>query len=295
MWRSVWLVLGLTFLTGAVFGEELPPVGLSGTEVRELASSLIDQTYRIFVALPRGYGASEARYPVIYVLDADILFGTVAETARLLPLEGFFLGRQSVPEALIVGIAYPGGFDEMAAKRGRDFTPTTEPSQDGAARFFRFLKEQLIPMIESNYRADPGDRALIGTSAGGLFVLDTLLRHPGTFQRYLATSPRMDDILFRREEETASRMKDLPGTLYLSAGDAGEIEQQIAAGVETFHTRLAARGYPSLRLIHESLEGESHVSAQPIAFTHGLKAVFETPPGGAEATPPSPAGIPSGD
>ncbi len=115
----------------------------------------------------------------------------------------------------------------------------------------------------------------MGTSAGGLFALDTLLRHPGTFQRYIATSPRMDEIIFRHEAAYAERHRaeqhqDLRSVLYLSAGTEGEIEQQIAAGVEKLHTSLAAREYSDLRLVHESLEGESHVSAQPTAFTHGL-------------------------
>lgn len=257
-----------------------PEATLYDTEVKSLASSFADQEYRLFVALPRGYATSEERYPVLYVLDADILFGTITETARLLPLEGFFLGRQSVPDLIVVGIAYPGGFDEMAEKRGRDFTPTSElgvdpqSEPDGAARFFRFLKEQALPFVDQTYRTDPGDRALIGSSAGGLFILDTLLRHPGTFQRYIATSPRMDEIIFRHEAAHAKQHRNLSAVLYLSAGTEGEIEQQIATGVETFHARLSARKYPGLRVMHENLVGENHVSAQPTAFTHGLKAVY---------------------
>lgn len=266
----------------------LPRATLYDTEVRSLSSSFAEQEYRLFVALPRGYAESEARYPVLYVLDADILFGTISETVRLLPLEGFFVGRQSVPDLIVVGIAYPGGFAEMAQKRGRDFTPTAEwgadpeSEPDGAARFFRFLKEQAIPFVDEAYRTDTGDRALLGTSTGGLFVLDTLLRHPGTFQRYVAASPRMDEIVFRHEAAHAEKPRDLPAVLYLSAGTEGEIEQQIAAGVERFHARLAARKYPGLRLVHESLKGENHVSAQPTAFTHGLKAVYGETVGAAE-------------
>ena len=259
-----------------------PEATLYDTEVRSLASSFAEQEYRLLVALPRGYADSEARYPVLYVLDADILFGTITETARLLPLEGFFLGRQSVPDLILVGIAYPGGFDEMAQKRGRDFTPTSEfgadpkSEPDGASRFFRFLKEQAIPFVDGKYRTDPDDRALIGTSAGGIFILDTLLRHPGTFQRYVATSPRTDEIIFRHEAAYAEQNRNLRAVLYLSAGTEGEIEQRIAAGVQKLRASLSARNYPDLRLVHDSLEGESHVSAQPTAFTHGLKAVYST-------------------
>ncbi len=260
-----------------------PQATLYDTEVRSLTSSFAEQDYRLLVALPRGYAESERRYPVLYVLDADVFFGTITETARLLPLESIFLGHQSVPDLILVGIAYPGGFDEMSQKRGRDFTPTAEfdadpdLEPDGAARFFSFLKEQAIPFVDDTYRTRPGHRTLLGTSAGGLFVLDTLLRHPGTFHRYIATSPRMDDILFRHETAYADQHPNLNAVLYLSAGTEGEIERQIADGVERFHAILTVRNYPDLRLVHESLKGENHVSAQPTAFTHGLKAVFGKP------------------
>jgi enterochelin esterase-like enzyme len=41
----------------------------------------------------------------------------------------------------------------------------------------------IIPYIEKTYRAAPGarNRAMAGLSLGGLWTLDTLLLHPGTF------------------------------------------------------------------------------------------------------------------
>ena len=257
-----------------------PQASISNTEVHDLNSSFADQEYRLLVALPPGYDQSEQRYPVLYVLDADAFFGTITETARLLPLENFFLGHRVVPNLIVVGIAYPGGPAEMIEKRGRDFTPTAEhggnaqSEPDGAALFFRFLKEQAAPFIDQTYRTRAGDRGLIGTSAAGIFILDTLLRHPGTFHRYIATSPRMDEIIFRHEAAYAEHHEDLSAILYLSAGTEGEIEQQIAAGVQRFHTQLSGRQHPSLQVTLESFEGESHVSAQPTAFTRGLKAAY---------------------
>ncbi len=275
----------LIVLSSGIFGRSSgpPKVAIENTEVHHLSSSFVDQDYRLLVALPRGYAESERRYPVLYVLDADAFFGTITETARLLPLESFFLGHRWVPDLIVVGVAYPGGLAEMTEKRGRDFTPTAEypaPPQsepDSAELFFRFLKDQAIPFIDQTYRTRPGERGLIGTSAGGLFVLDTLLRHPGTFHRYIATSPRMDEIIFRHEAAYAEDHRDLPAVLYLSAGTEGEIEQHIAAGVERFHTQLKTRQHTPLQVVFESFDGESHVSAQPGAFTRGLKAAYGLP------------------
>ncbi len=277
------LALGVALALGSApaFAEtrKFPPVSLYDSEVRSLTSTFSDQEYSLLVSFPKDYATSDKTYPVLYLLDADTFIGMATTVSRLLPLEGFFLNRQIVPELLIVGIGYPGGFKEMAIKRDRDLTPQSDPAIDGTEPFFRFLKEQLIPFVESTYKTDPSDRVLFGSSAAGLFVLNTLLRHPGTFHRYIASSPRMGQGMFRLEDDYAREHDDLSGTVFLSAGSAGRIEQSIAAGVERFFASLSGRKYPSLKLLHDSLTGESHVSAQSTAFTRGLKAIYFEPSG----------------
>ena len=277
------LFLGLALSLGLApaFAEtsKFPPVPVYDSEVRSLTSTSSGQEYSVLVTFPKDYATSGKTYPVLYVLDADIYVGMVTAVSRLLPLEGFFLGRQIVPELLIVGVGYPGGLREMAIERDRDLTPRADPAIDGSQSFFRFLKEQLIPFVEATYRADPSDRVLFGSSTAGLFVLDTLLRHPGTFHRYVASSPRMGEVIFRLEADYAKEHDDLAGTVFLSAGTAGRIEQGIAKSVDRFFAALSGRKYRSLKLLHDSLTGESHVSAQPTALTRGLKAVFFEPAG----------------
>jgi len=65
-----------------------PPAYVAGTESRVMTSSKTGRPYQVSVALPRGYEASSASYPVLYALDANGEFGIVVETARLLQLEG---------------------------------------------------------------------------------------------------------------------------------------------------------------------------------------------------------------
>ena len=101
---------------------DAPPESTHG---HTLASSFVDQDYRIHVAVPLDYEESDRSYPVLYLLDADVLFGLVTDLCRLLPVESAVLGTQRVPELIVVGIGYPGGYGEMSVKRGRDFNPKT--------------------------------------------------------------------------------------------------------------------------------------------------------------------------
>lgn len=61
-----------------------PPVTIPGTEVRTIRSAFVNQEYLISVALPFHYEEHpDCRYPVIFVLDADLSFGIVVETMRM--------------------------------------------------------------------------------------------------------------------------------------------------------------------------------------------------------------------
>lgn len=244
------------------------------TEVLEMASSFSEQSYRIDVALPYSYQDSDAQYPVLYLLDSDVLFGLVTDVTRLLPIEVAFLGESRVPELIVVGIGYPGGIDEGAERRGWDFNPPEEVNPDGAANFFRFVSEQLIPRIEAEYRAVAGDRTLLGSSRAGLFVLSSLFQHPEAFQRLIALSPILDPAIFDYEARHAESAADLSVRLFLSAGDLGQPETGIAEGLAHLEETLEGRGHAGLRLTTRSYPGESHLSVLPGALVDGLLAVF---------------------
>ena len=128
---------------------EPPPqplqVTIPGTELLSLSSSITGQEYRIFVALPNStfldsYAENpNLRYPVLYVLDANALFGMVTETVRIFSL------LEIIDEIIVVGIGYPvDSFVATAGFRSRDMTP-----KSGAPKFLQFIREELIPMIDT--------------------------------------------------------------------------------------------------------------------------------------------------
>jgi pimeloyl-ACP methyl ester carboxylesterase len=61
-----------------------------------------------------------------------------------------------------------------------------------AALFSRFLVEELIPVVEREFRTVPF-RTLIGHSLGGRFALDALCRTPETFASIVAISAALPD------------------------------------------------------------------------------------------------------
>ena len=151
------------------------------------------------------YAESDEKYPVLYVLDADMLFGWVTALVReaaSLRAVGYPTAGFVPPNLIVVGIGYPMTVRRQPklafSLRTRDQTPTKNPwdkewggISGGAKNFLRFIRDELMPCINSNYRTDPTDSTIVGHSLGGLFALYVLFHEPDTFRRYVASSPSL--------------------------------------------------------------------------------------------------------
>ena len=248
-----------------------PPVTIANSEQFPLYSRHTRQEYKIYVRLPMDYSVSDTRYPVIYGMDADIGFSTGAEVTTLLAF-----GKE-IPEMILVGVAYGAYPGQEGNKRTRDFTPTADseyPGSGGAEPFFYFLRDELIPAIDSMYRTDPTDRTLSGASLSGLFSLYVLFQQPGTFSRYKISSPSVwwdDGVTFEFEREHARNHTDLQARVFISVGGAESTRKAWGDLVTT----LENRGYESLQLTPLLLPDTTHRTACFLAGIKGVASLFK--------------------
>jgi predicted alpha/beta superfamily hydrolase len=275
----------------------VPPhlVSIPNSEVRTLYSKSVGQEYRILIALPMNYAGSNDRYPVLYVLDADMVFGWITELVRsaasartlgILSSDPFTL---YVPDLILVGISYPiSWFDQPKlwwSIRTRDLTPSQNPddartlglegtSGGNAKKFLRFMRNELIPWVNSRYRADPKDSTILGHSGGGLFALYALFHQPKAFRRYVASSPSLwwdKKVIFEYEREYASKHTKLSAKLFLSVGS---LEGPMVSNVEELVRVLEQRKYVGLEWESHIFEDEGHFSVGGPAICRGISSVF---------------------
>jgi len=239
----------------------------------QITSETIGETYQLWVSVPLKYEENpDASYPVVYVLDADINFGTVRDTFM-----SYRWGRY-VPEAIIVGIAYGREIKAWEDGRSRDFTPTStefHENSGGASAFLEFVQTVVVPLIDQTYRINPDDRTLIGMSLGGLFATYALFEAPDLFNRFLISSPFLlgdDGVVFRSEEKYAETHKDLPKRIFVSAGSLEH--EKFHQSMNQLKQRLDKHAYPSLVLETRVFEGETHPSVFPFALTKGIRFLF---------------------
>jgi predicted alpha/beta superfamily hydrolase len=226
----------------------------------------------MYIRLPDKYDQHPGKsYPALYVLDGQWDFKLLDS------IYGGLLYDGSVPEMIIVGITYSGDHPDYGALRAMDYTPVPDLFIKGsgdAPRFHSFLREELLPYIESEYRADASQRILMGSSFGGTFSLYALFSEPTLFSGYVAGSPIVTygrRFAFRQEADYASSHKDLPVRLFLSVGEL----EEMAGPVGEFMQILRDRNYAGLDMETRIIAGERHASNKPETYNRGLRFLFQ--------------------
>ena len=250
----------------------IPKVEIPNTELRHLKSTVRGQDYDVYIHLPGNYNNADSIYPVIYLLDAQWDFPLLTAVYGQQYYDGF------LPGVMLVGITWGGENPDYDALRAGDFTPThldRAPLSGKANDFLAFIKRELIPFVESHYRAGK-DRTLMGSSLGGLFTLYALFEEPALFHRYVLTSPAVgwdNYIIYQYEKDYAKNTSRPLVKLYMAEGG-------LEGGVDDFlklADHLKAKNNPGMEVQTRVLEGMGHSGGKAEGYTRGLQAVFKRP------------------
>src|SRR5579872_3122060 len=145
------------FWASPAAAQDAPPSPITIGTADSMWSPTLQENRRYLVYTPRSYdapGTAPQKYPVLYLLDGDAHFHSV--TGLLQILGTGVNATYVVPEMIVVAIPN--------TDRSRDLTPThSEIGGDGKVTpafkttgggpaFLTFLRDELIPRIESRYR-----------------------------------------------------------------------------------------------------------------------------------------------
>ncbi|WP_134088490.1 alpha/beta hydrolase-fold protein [Olivibacter sp. XZL3] len=198
-----------------------------------LPSAVTNTAYSIFLHLPEGYTRdTSSRYPLLLLLDGNAYFDAMKEAV--------IKRKNKVPNSIqpiLVGIGYENAY-VMDSLRVRDYTfPNALPADSfatsgGAARFYRFINDELLPHIDSGYRTQRNAGTIMGHSFGGYFVLYAFARQLeeeadrlSELTNYVAASPSIsyrDGYIvrqLRQQMEKTPPKKKLYKKLYLTMGE----------------------------------------------------------------------------
>jgi len=286
--RSVLMVLVIVLFAGCANTQAPPEETPENSEKPQEAPGLfysyeVEDYYTIYVSLPESYDlGSSQKYPVIYVLDADLFFdgsnpkisnGSVTDIVSRLTENG------DMPEVIIVGIGYP-----REDHRERDFLYPNDSmcaTSGGGDKFYRFLENELVPYVDAHFNT-ASERTLIGWEYGGYFTLYALFEYRLSnvlFTSFIAVSPvsdyHGDHLLYKEEMMNESVGGYLPVRLYMTTDDFHTYVNDMAE-------RLNSRGYTGFqfrfKMYHVSVSVDSYrsdlYSTVCPAIEDGLRWIF---------------------
>ncbi len=228
-------------------------------------SAVLGEKRDLIIYLPEGYQNSEDRYPVLYLTDGDIQAPHTAGTID------YLAKFEQMSPMIVVGIVNP------PETRERDLTVTPSekenPNQlENADRFLDFVENDVIPFVKQQYRT-LDYQALSGTSHGGQFAINALVKRPGLFDGVIAISPSLysNNEQLLRLAEPALKKHRLQGHLYVSIANE---EPTMTQPYQRFVDLLTR--YPTDKLVvaSQTFSNETHNTTVLQGQYAGLKHLF---------------------
>lgn len=260
-------LVAMLLLTGGAGAQERAAEPITIGETFTIESMVLGETRRINVYRPPSWDEQPgSARPVLYMPDGGIAEDFL-HVAGLLQVS---TGNGTMRPFLLVGIENTERRRDMTGPTANEEDRKIAPRVGGSAAFRRFIRDELIPAVEARYRTTP-ERAIVGESLAGLFVVETLLTEPALFDTYIAFDPSLwwnsgalvDGAAERlRAPEAAGRR------LYLAVsgdGDRGDAVKRMAGVLEK---------QTAVRATFEPMPRETHATIYHPAALQAFRALF---------------------
>ncbi|MGV3481620.1 MAG: alpha/beta hydrolase [Sphingobium sp.] len=280
------------------------PVTVARSQQVDFTAKANGKDYRLFIAAPLT-PPPPGGYPVVYVLDGNAYFGSVAEATRARSALG-----GEIAGAVIVGIGYPtDSLMTMMGRRFYDLTPAQPTDGErqkmettmklmgvngieyaGADVLLDIIEKEIKPLVGASLPIDPKRGVLLGHSIGGLAVLNALFKRPSAFDAYIAISPSIwwaGRAVLKDEPAFASKLATgLSPRVFIGVGSLEQaLPDQLPPGMTreqaTAHMAEAAmvdnavalgkqlqslKGGAGYKVVYKVFDGETHGSVPWATF-----------------------------
>lgn len=256
-------------------GPEDPAAPLVVGETFTIDSKVLGEVRRVNVYLPPGYAESpDVRFPVLYMPDG----GIGEDFLHVAGLVQVLVGNGTMRPFVLVGIENTSRRRDMTGPTGNAEDRKIAPHVGGSEAFRAFIREELMPRIAARYRTT-SEKAIVGESLAGLFVVETFLLEPDLFDTYIAFDPSLwwnDGKLVAGAGERLRALAVRGKKLYFASSD----EKGIADLTERFAAVLVKNAPSAVEWHYEKMPEEKHSTIYHPAALRAFRAVFKPAAGG---------------
>ena len=246
-------------------------------------SGIIQDTFYLYVSFPRNYDHERPEsYDVVYILDGDWNFTGNRlyhdENPVYLQLLDSLTNDGYLPPCLAVGIGYG---PEKWWKRYRDYyTPidTMYNEYGHADDFYKFLKQELIPLVDESLNTTKSEgRILTGHSGGGYFVMYAAFMYDKNeevvFNKFLSSSSMIEhydyNLLGVMNQCREKNEEDFPYKFFYSFAQAEHPREELKQFNDSLQNYITDFRY-------QEFFGTNHGTVARPAFYYGLRWLYGT-------------------
>ena len=253
------------------------------SDVLTIPSRVLNENRKIYIHYPKPDSTNlNKSHPVLYLMDAESHFDMLSQYVD-------YLSRWDVnviPQMLVVGITN--------TKRTRDLTPTKsiinyfgqpDTSADswmkpsgGNEEFLQFIRQELMPYIETNYKTQPF-KIFAGHSFGGIASINCMLTHPDMFNAYIAISPSFwwdGEYVLRLADKKLKPASVLNKILFYSDASEGiKDSSSYHTNLLKFDTLLINKALKGLDYKYKYYPTETHMTEPIVAYYDALRFIYK--------------------
>ena len=237
-----------------------------------LNSEHLGEVRKIQISVPKEFDFNgKEKMDVLYILDGEWATSLTKTAYEFLAYAEF------IPTNILL-VSIPNSYKQGANMRRRDFVPVVSEQQlvsQGVTNFQLFIKEELIPLINSTYPTHPQNNIVYGSSLGGLFAIYTFLQEPSLFKSYLVIEPVLqyqDHYINTLAREQLEKKEKRDQIVWISSREGKPFK---AMGSADLSLTLQSKTPLGLRWKVATYSNETHFSVIWKGLYDGLKFIYK--------------------
>ena len=252
------VILLFLFSFSSTFGQK--------TIYKEYESEELKDIRDVSIYLPKSYNKdSISNFPLAIVLDGHKLFDLYVGTSN------YYASQDNAPEQIVVGV-------NMEETRNKDaaFDVTNSNLTSDSKRFYRFLRDELIPFIEANYKTSPFI-TIVGESLTGNFITHFLKEKEPIFNAYICLNPTLAvDINKQMQSYKLERFGTVDNTFYFYLSGNPYAKGQQLSKIKTFGKFMTSVSIDNFNVVFDELSSSpSSSSVIGEGMSRAFAKVFE--------------------
>ncbi len=248
------LTLLFVFFATLSFSQKIVTKAFWSNELRDVREILIQ--------LPKNYNKTNSNFVLTFVVGSQQLFNSYAISSNR------HTALDNAPEQIIVGIE---------TKRKDVFSEKTEEgiSVDNTL-FYLFLRDELLPFIEGNYRVSPFV-SIVGLEGAANLMTYFLGEETPLFNAFICLNPNLlEETITKIDSYKLERYKKLDNTFYFYLSSSPNNSENKQQKITRLNTSLHSLAIPNFNVVFDEASllttFESSIDNQ---ISRGIKNIFQ--------------------